>query len=200
MNAFILHFLSIFLRLFPCERAQQTDGGLNRPPNIRAWPASQNGLALDHVYAPPQLLVANNGRRYVFSQPILDHVCIGNASHLERSRPGGRIRSSRLTSSGHDNLAQRTIVTTEPQQYTTFETVHFSIAQETLCVSNFSQPSRFANIVALSACCHQLCLAPFAPYSASETLVVFSLFLSTLDFQPFPPVAAVPSPCTTLIQ
>jgi len=180
------------------KRRRKGEGGWIPPTITRARLPSQNGLGHRPRISPLNLLVANNGRRYVFSQPILDRICIGNASHLERSRPGGRIRSSRLTSSGHDNLA--TTVTTEPQQYTTFEKVHFSIAQETLCVSNFSQPSRFANIVVLSACCHQLCHAPFAPYSPSKTLVVFSLFLSPLDFQPFPPVAAVPSPCTTLIQ
>ena len=70
--------------------------------------------------------------------------------------------------------------------------IRFSIAQRTLCVPNFSQPPRFANAIALSACCHQLCLAPFAPSSH------FSLFLSPLGFQPFPPVPAIPSPCPTL--
>ena len=93
--AFILRFfLPIFPRLFHAKKRQQKpDKGRMLPaihPPLGRLPKTV--LALDHVQVPPQLFAANHGRRYVFSQPILDHICLGNASHLEHSRPGARGR------------------------------------------------------------------------------------------------------------
>ena len=158
-----------------------------------ARPPSQNDLGSRPRIRPPQFLVANNGRRYVFSQPILDHTCTGTASHLEHSRPGA---CGRRVSPAVDTTTWHSETPPLPQSRSSIahsKTFTFP-PKKALCVSSFSQPSRFTSTVALSACCHQLCLAPFVPCS------VFYLFLSPLDFQPFPPVPAVPSPCTTHIQ
>jgi len=65
--------------------------------------------------------------------------------------------------------------------------------KRTLCVSNFSQPSRFASTVALSACCHQLSALR---HSHSIPLLFSILVASRLSA--FPTRSATPSHCTTL--
>ena len=148
---------------------------------------------------PSQPLVTQHGRRYVFSQPILDHISTCNASHLEISRPGAQGR--RVT---HQQCTRQPGTVKYPRYHRaaavcyTHSKLHFSVASQKNAL-RLHQPSRFANAVALSACCRQLpALCHSHSNSTSAPLLIFSLFLSPLGFQPFPPVPAIPSPCTTL--
>lgn len=90
--AIILYLLSDFLGIFHVKWAE-SGRGVGKVRNthrsasfpIRSW-------FLTTYKCPSQPFTINHGRRYVFSQPVLDHICIGNASHLEHSRPGANGR------------------------------------------------------------------------------------------------------------
>ena len=160
-----------------------------RPQSASARPPSQNDLGPRPRTSPPQLLVANHGRRYVFSQPILDHICTGNASHLEHSRPGAygrRVSPAVDTTTWHSEtppLPQSRSIIPRSKQFT-FPSPKCYVSP----TSPSRQGLRIRRFVSL--------LSPTLPrairtYSTSKPLVIFSLFLSPLDFQPFPPVPAI---------
>lgn len=65
------------------------------------------------------------------------------------------------------------------------------------CFYNFSQPSRFANTVALAACCAAGSALRHS-HSRSPSILHFLYFCRHSAFNPSPPVPAAPSPCPTL--
>ena len=89
---FITYLFWLFLRNFHAkmDREQTRTGEVRKTHRSTSFPI--RSWLLTTYKCPSQLSVANHGRRYVFSQPILDHICIGNASHLEHSRPGANGR------------------------------------------------------------------------------------------------------------
>lgn len=164
------------------ETGRETDGNHNVHT---AGHLPKTALALYHVQVPHRLLVANHGRRYVFSQPILDHICICNASHLEHSRPGAQGR--RVTHQQWTRQPGTVKTPPSPQSRSSSKKFTFpSPLKRTLCVSNFSQPSRFASTVALSACCHQL--SALRHSHSIPLLFYYSCRLSAFSLShPFPP-------------
>lgn len=195
-RATMLDLFSIFRRffssLFYARACRNRMVPATHPSLGHARSLSQNGLASDHVQLPSQPLLIQHGRRYVFSQPILDHMSTCNASHLEMSRPGAQGR--RVT---HQQCTRQPGTVKHHRYhraaavYYTHSKVHFSIASKKNAL-RLHQPSRFASAVALSACCRQLpALRHSHSNSTSAPLLIFSLFLSPLGFQPFPPVPAI---------
>ena len=149
-------------------------------------------LALDHVQVPPRLLIANHGRRYVFSQPILDRICICNASHLEHSRPGAQGR--RVTHQQWTRQPGTVKTPPSPQSRSSSKKFTFPSPPKERSASPTS-PNR-QGLRVPSPC--QLVVTNSLPGTIRTLFHFFSLFLSPLGFQPFPPVPATPSPCTTL--
>lgn len=185
-----LHLFSIFYRIFRRffharrYRSRGRDGWQpHRTPATGRLPKTV--LALDHVQVPPRLLVTTHGRRYVFSQPILDHVCIGNAPHLENSRPGAQ--GSRVTH--HQWTRQPGTVKTPPppQSRSSSNKVHFSIPSKKNALRLRLLPTVkvASTVVLVSLLSPTLCFAPFALYSTS---FLYSCPLSAFSLShPFPP-------------
>ena len=158
---FSVHFC-FFLRTFFAKYAESGRGVAEVGDTRRSASFPIRSWFLTTYKCPSQLLAANHGRRYVFSQPILDHICTGNASHLENSRPGAngrRVTPAVDTTTWHSETASL------PQSRSSItQTRKKKFTLEIPCgVSDYSQPSRFAIPSPCQLVVHQLCLASFAP-------------------------------------
>lgn len=167
-----------------------------RPQSASARPPSQNDLGPRPRTSPPQLLVANHGRRYVFSQPILDHICTGNASHLEHSRPGAygrRVSPAVDTTTWHSEtppLPQSRSIIPRSKQFT-FPSPKCYVPPTSPSRQGLRIPSLCQLVVTNSASRHSHLFHFKAPCNFLSILVASRL--ST-----FPTRSRHPSPCTTL--